>query len=138
MAGWYDSSVFSFLRTLHGVSFLLLPCFPDLTGLTGGDWRCRRTKIDKQAKCVGHSHEVHNSLITSFLYYSLHLLCFFSSLFFKVLLPKSFFKTLLLFYSLKSLSLKSLCPMFSLISLKVSALRFADKQQQPCLKTALV
>jgi hypothetical protein len=48
--------------------------------------------------------ETHNSLVASFLL---------------------LFKTLLLFYSLKSLSLDSLCPMFSLIFLKVLALRLA-------------
>jgi hypothetical protein len=101
-------------------------------------------------RCVGRS-DLHNSIITSFLYYFLHLLCFFSSLLLKALLLKSFFKTLLRFYSLTSLALDLHCPMLSLISLKVlalrlalsqilfkvSVLRLADKQQQPHLKTAL-
>jgi hypothetical protein len=59
-------------------------------------------------RCVGHQMEMHNSLVSSFL------------LFFKALCLKSFFKILLLFYSLESLSLDLHCPMFPL---KISVLR---------------
>jgi hypothetical protein len=52
------------------------------------------------------------------------------SLFFKDLLLKSCFKTLFLFYSLKSLSLDLLCPIFSLIS--------SITQQQQCHSEAVL
>jgi hypothetical protein len=116
-------------------------CSPDLTG---GEWRCKkekRQKTDMQkvgARCAGCSdgdaQQPHCffSLITPLL------LCFFSSLFFKVLLlhyslKLCFFsifynltsKVFLLFCSLKSLSLHLLYPTFSLVSLKVLALRLA-------------
>jgi hypothetical protein len=58
------------------------------------------------------------------------LLCFFSL----------FFKTLLLFYSLKPLSLDLHCPMFPLISNitpKVSDLKLTDTQQQPPAASAI-
>jgi hypothetical protein len=72
------------------------PVAPDLAGVTGDAERtndkrqtCRRLGsgvLDAQMK-------KHNSLVTSFLYYSLLLLHFFS-LFFKTLLLKSFFPVL--------------------------------------------
>jgi hypothetical protein len=81
--------------------------------------------------CAGHS--VGDSFITFFLYSFFLLLCFFS-LFFKTFTSFLFFKACLLFYSLKSWSLDSHCPMFSPISgiaPEVLVLRLADTQQQP-------
>jgi hypothetical protein len=70
-------------------------------------------------------------------YFFLLLFFFFTFLLFSISLKpyffSPFFKTLLLFYSLKSLSLDSHCPMFSLISSitpKVLVIRLADTQPQ--------
>jgi hypothetical protein len=68
----------------------------DLTGVTGDAERTkdrRKTCIKLGSGVLGTHMEMPKSLITSFLYYSLLLLCF--SLFFKILLLKSFFFSIL-------------------------------------------
>jgi hypothetical protein len=73
-----------------------------LLNLTGPKWvatedseRTQDTQTDRKLGpgVLGAQVETHNSLIASFLYYSLHLLCLFSlSLFFKALLLYSSLK----------------------------------------------
>jgi hypothetical protein len=81
------------------------------TYLTGGDWRCRKekdrrqtfTKLGQVCWVLRWRHTATSLL--PFYFSSLLLLCFFYLL----------FETLLFFYSLKSWSLDSHCPMSSLV-----------------------
>jgi hypothetical protein len=97
----------------------------------------RQTCKKPRSGVLGTQKEMHNSLVTSF---------FFSSFLLLLCCLSLFFKTLLLFYSLKLfffsfLSLDLHCPMFPLISSitpKVSVLRLAGTKQQllPTASTA--
>jgi hypothetical protein len=130
----FPDPFFILLPVYHKLYSLLLcselSCALFLLNLTEGNWRCRKdkrwTNMHKAgARCAGCSDGDAQQPHYVFSLITLLLLCFFSSLFFKALLLKSFFKTLLLFYSLKSLSLDSFYPMFSLISLNISVFRLA-------------
>jgi hypothetical protein len=79
----------------HPVKSFLKLCSRNLKGVTEDAQRTkdrRQTCIKLGPSVLGARMEMHNGLVTSFLYYSLLFLCFFSSL---------FFQALLLYFSLK-------------------------------------